>query len=106
MISLRHNSVEFLTLCIQHYGFVFNYKTIMIDYSKPTPSLPLSCESLAEQMVNETSHIVEENEIISLKDDAGKLSKLNQLTINEYLPGQGIASHTGQSRIASKRKLE
>jgi hypothetical protein len=90
------------SLCrrVQHYGFIFNYRTIMVDYAKPTPPLPASCVDLAKKILTETSSVVtssaNESPLVNLKDEDGSLLPLNQLTVNEYLPGQGIASHTGE----------
>lgn len=77
---------ESLQRRVQHYGFPFNYRTLMLDYTKPTPPLPPSCIALGNRM-NET--------FSSIEPSATDLPPLNQLTLNEYWPGQGIASHTG-----------
>lgn len=57
----------------------------MLDYSKATPPMPQSLDKFITRMCDENKHLMDE---VSDKD-------FNQLTINEYLPGQGIASHTG-----------
>lgn len=114
---------------VQHYGFVFNYRSRMLDYSKPTKPLPEECEYLVQRL-NETGAI---HNLCTLNVGGGNISNngssscsssstgeletetarstaaaaagqdadnggvgwaLNQLTVNEYLPGQGIASHT------------
>eukprot|EP01038_Epipyxis_sp_PR26KG_P008479 gene8479-11462_t len=72
-----------LTRRVQHYGFIFNYRTLMLDYTKATPPMPSSCTEIANKL-NEFRVI----------DASGRFPKLNQLTVNEYYPGQGIASHT------------
>lgn len=77
---------ESLQRRVQHYGFPFNYRTLMLDYTKPTPPLPPSCLSLGQRM-NET--------FVSMEPTSNTSLPLNQLTLNEYMPGQGIASHTG-----------
>lgn len=72
----------------------------MLDYSKPTLPLPESARFLASKMMalyTNSNHLdsTTSSTISSsygdnvIHDD----SPLNQLTINEYLPGQGIASH-------------
>ena len=73
----------------------------MIDYSKPAPPMPSSCEHLAQRILLETSSLIEEEGVVDLRDEDGNLPPLNQLTINEYLPGQGIASHTGMLIISN-----
>lgn len=67
----------------------------MVDYAKPAPPFPESCSLLANRILDSTSALTESTDVIDLKSEDGKLPPLNQLTINEYLPGQGIASHTG-----------
>ncbi len=69
----------------------------MVDYAKPAPPLPSRCGSLADKIIEVSSSMVEFSNIADLRDENGKIPRLNQLTVNEYLPGQGIASHTGFS---------
>lgn len=57
----------------------------MIDYTKPTAIIPQRCCELVNQI---TSAITQSN-------IAENINPLNQLTVNEYYPGQGISSHTG-----------
>jgi len=64
---------------VQHYGYPFNYRTLMLDYNRPVEPIPTHCVPLIERMS-------------SLMDSESVLP-LSQLTINEYEPGQGIASH-------------
>ena len=60
----------------------------MLDYNKPTPPLPASCVSLTERFSQACSELLDVTPSIPP-------AEINQLTINEYLPGQGIAPHTG-----------
>lgn len=83
---------ESLSRRVQHYGFPFNYRTLMVDYAKPTPPLPASCVALSEKIAEAYQHTIESGE---LPADSPPFQPLNQLTINEYWPGQGIASHIG-----------
>eukprot|EP00743_Colponemidia_sp_Colp-15_P006292 GILK01006770.1.p1 GENE.GILK01006770.1~~GILK01006770.1.p1 ORF type:complete len:643 (+),score=105.48 GILK01006770.1:34-1962(+) len=62
---------------VQHYGYEFNYKTRNIDPSKPLPSLPGPFSPVLNRLVND--------QLIPFQPD--------QITVNEYQPGQGIASH-------------
>ena len=64
---------------VQHYGYPFNYRTLMLDYNRPVEPIPEHCVPLIERM--------------SSLMDAENLLPLSQLTVNEYEPGQGIASH-------------
>lgn len=62
---------------VQHYGWKYDYRNRFIDYSSFLGQLPLWSLELANRL---------------FKD--GHLSKLpDQLIVNEYLPGQGIANH-------------
>lgn len=121
----------------QHFGFPFNYRTLMLDYSKPTAPLPISCQELGKRMMKTyeeesvkvlqcNNNKINRNISYSGKHDESSYSSssvcegdysldnkkeevvqqgqlllpqppmlLNQLTINEYLPGQGICSHIG-----------
>jgi hypothetical protein len=72
----------------------------MLDYNKPTPPLPASCVALTERFTACFSQLERTTE--SQHDGTGhtemavEAASINQLTINEYLPGQGIAPHTGE----------
>lgn len=59
---------------VQHYGFAFQYSKLNVDDSKTATPFPESCAKVMGMQ--------------PLIDCA-----FNQLTINEYLPGIGIASH-------------
>ncbi len=59
---------------VQHYGFAFQYSKLKVDESIAASPFPELCASL-------------------LKRDHLKDCDFNQLTINEYVPGTGIASH-------------
>lgn len=78
---------------LQHFGFQFNYRTLMLDYNKPTPPLPPSCAALAERFATSYAQLQETGSVSP--EDTVEAASINQLTINEYLPGQGIAPHTG-----------
>ncbi|TAG43329.1 MAG: alpha-ketoglutarate-dependent dioxygenase AlkB [Cytophagia bacterium] len=62
---------------VQHYGYKYNYKTRFIDYTMKIGELPSWITSLAKK----------------LKDDGFMQNMPDQLIINEYLAGQGIANH-------------
>ena len=62
---------------VQHYGWKYDYKTRAIDYSMYLGELPDWAQPISERLYNK-----------------GYLpSKPDQLIINEYKPGQGIANH-------------
>jgi len=64
---------------VKHFGFEFNYKTNNID-----PETPL------EEKIPDLCKVVAESAY-----EAGLVSELpDQLTVNKYLPGQGIPPHT------------
>lgn len=59
---------------VQHYGFQFEYSKLTVDTERPVKPFPPKCDELTHR---------------SELSDHG----FNQLTINEYVPGIGIASH-------------
>lgn len=62
---------------VQHYGFKYDYKAQFIDYSMKISELPKWVAPLAEKLYRE-----------------GYMPAIpDQLIVNEYEPGQGIASH-------------
>jgi alkylated DNA repair dioxygenase AlkB len=62
---------------VQHYGFKYDYKARFIDYSMRIGNLPSWATPFAKQ----------------LKRDNYAPEIPDQLIVNEYEPGQGIASH-------------
>ena len=78
----------------------------MLDYSKPTRPLPMHAQKLSEQILREWNDVCYRRQHLDnqLVEEAASSSSsssatipyppLNQLTINEYMPGQGIAAHT------------
>jgi alkylated DNA repair dioxygenase AlkB len=62
---------------VQHYGYKYDYKARSIDYSMYLGPLPEWAADLGERLFRR-------NFIDKIPD---------QLIINEYLPGQGIANH-------------
>lgn len=62
---------------VQHYGWKYDYKARSIDYSMYLGELPIWAQHFGVRLFK-----------------AGHLSKIpDQLIINEYQPGQGIANH-------------
>jgi alkylated DNA repair dioxygenase AlkB len=62
---------------VQHYGYKYDYKARRVDPSMRIGALPEWAMALAQQLVNR-----------------GLMPELpDQLIINEYEPGQGIANH-------------
>lgn len=62
---------------VQHYGYRYDYKSRRIDYSMYLGPLPHWCDYYAQQLAAEG--------IFSSPPD--------QVIVNEYMPGQGIAAH-------------
>ncbi len=102
--------LDTLTRRIQHYGVLFNYKTLMLDYSREIEPMPAFLQPwlnrihsrLAEIYRNfplttaSTKHVDES----AVPLNPGELYKepvpFTQLTVNEYFPGQGISAHVGE----------
>jgi alkylated DNA repair dioxygenase AlkB len=62
---------------VQHYGWKYDYKARSIDYSMYLGDLPDWAKGFAEKLYR-----------------CGHFSKIpDQLIVNEYQPGQGIANH-------------
>lgn len=66
---------------VQQYGFRYDYKKQTIDRSDWLGELPLWLNSLADLLVAKGFY----------------KTKADQVIVNEYLPGQGIASHIDQT---------
>jgi alkylated DNA repair dioxygenase AlkB len=62
---------------VQHYGYKYDYKARSIDYSMFLGTLPLWAQKISRRLYNE--------KFIDQEPD--------QVIVNEYLPGQGIANH-------------
>ncbi len=62
---------------VQHYGFRYDYKRRSVDQSMALGPLPDWAAELAERLL----------------DEGITPARPDQLIVNEYLPGQGIASH-------------
>lgn len=88
---------------VQHYGYIFNYRTLMADYVRPCPPLPAHVPPLAERIYGVYADHMAREEGDCAHDPLHPLApvpleqiRINQLTVNEYLPGQGIAPHIGE----------
>lgn len=62
---------------VQHYGFKYNYKSRSIDHDMYLGPLPVWSENICQRLVNDN--------LINYMPD--------QIIVNEYFPGQGIANH-------------
>jgi len=74
------NSEKWLTVIkrrVQHYGYKYDYKARTINYSMHLGKLPIWSMEFANRLVNKN--------YIKLQPD--------QIIVNEYEPGQGIANH-------------
>ncbi|OQS01081.1 alkylated DNA repair protein alkB-like 8 [Achlya hypogyna] len=68
---------------VQHYGYAFRYDSRDVDVNRPLGRMPEFCRDM-------TSRLHE------LRPD---LDEPDQITVNEYLPGQGIAPHVDTSDV-------
>lgn len=72
------SSTELKHRKVKHYGYTFLYESNNIDRENPLPGgLPKEVEPLLDRLIS--------TGIISVKPD--------QLTVNQYQPGQGIPPH-------------
>jgi alkylated DNA repair dioxygenase AlkB len=62
---------------VQHYGYKYDYAARFIDHNHCLGAMPSWLEALCDKLCND--------KIFSIKPD--------QIIINEYMPGQGIAPH-------------
>ncbi|TYZ61643.1 hypothetical protein PybrP1_001690 [[Pythium] brassicae (nom. inval.)] len=60
---------------VQHFGFEFNYETRRCDERAPLAAMPPALHALAHRI------------------PAAVMDPPDQITVNEYRPGQGIAAH-------------
>lgn len=85
----------------------------MLDYTTPTARIPVQVQELSERMMHTVQNISmiyseeytkessqeypEEKDFppIPFTSSSSTSYSLTQVTINEYLPGQGIAQHIG-----------
>lgn len=75
---------------VEHYGYEFRYGVNNVDPTSPLPApIPKECQAILERMLEQ-----------------GLLSSMpNQLTVNEYQPGQG-ERHGGWSRVGRGEREE
>src|SRR5690606_37114493 len=62
---------------VQHYGYKYNYKRRSIDYDMYLGALPQWSGNIINRLI--------QDKIINYVPD--------QIIVNEYMPGQGIANH-------------
>jgi alkylated DNA repair dioxygenase AlkB len=73
----KENWLTDLKRRVQHYGYKYDYKKRSLDYSMYIGSIPQWTNFVAERIIAK-----------------GYFKKLpDQVIVNEYLPGQGIADH-------------
>jgi len=83
---------------VQHYGYKFDYDIRSIDFNHQVPPIPSEVEHLLPRIKNYMSQKQEEHDEQISKDEFlstfdFKAYHPDQLTINEYEPGQGIRPH-------------
>lgn len=82
------NWEELLSRRIQHYGLIFNYRTLMLDYATTINPIPnVIKESILPSITKAAADFYEDKKIPY---------EFHQMTVNEYDGGQGIASHIGE----------
>jgi alkylated DNA repair dioxygenase AlkB len=87
---------------VKHFGFPFNYRTLMLDFCRETPPFTTSTASLARKIEGEAMHwairesqrYFETKQMTSIIPASHLDLPLSQMTANEYMAGQGIAPHT------------
>lgn len=60
---------------VQHFGYEFSYETRRCDENQPLPAMPTALDTLTKNI------------------PASIMDTPDQITVNEYKPGQGIAAH-------------
>jgi hypothetical protein len=82
-----HTLASLTLLCVsilwQHFGYEFNYTTLLLDRTANLRAVPSEVMGLLQAKLASEGVFEEE------------ARRVNQLTINEYYPGQGIATHVG-----------
>lgn len=91
---------------VQHYGYKYNYKSRSLSEDDKIGDLPLFFESISKKLQDITfpknyfSSYLKKDLNDNINNDDLLYQKLwngkepNQIIVNEYLPGQGISSHT------------
>lgn len=97
---------------MQHFGYRFNYETRNLDAPRNMCPIPefitemVKSKLTNQQSLSSSTENDEQNkpEGCDSDDGVGKREEnklgdmiMTQMTINEYYPGQGIASHIGMS---------
>jgi alkylated DNA repair dioxygenase AlkB len=73
----KNNWIKDLKRRVQHYGFMYDYKSRRVSHTMRVGPLPPWLQELAEKLQTD-----------------GYMSKVaDQVIVNEYEPGQGISSH-------------
>lgn len=87
---------------VKHFGFPFNYRTLMLDFCRETSPFTTSTASLARKIegeamnwaIRESQRYFEARQLTSIMSPSHLDLPLTQMTANEYMAGQGIAPHT------------
>ena len=83
---------ESMSRRVQHYGFPFNYRTLLLDYATETKPFPPNFAELTSKFIKTYKDCHHSTSNLDAPEDMYELP-LTQLTVNEYLPGQGIRPH-------------
>lgn len=73
---------------VQHYGYAFNYAKLCVDVDQQLGPLPSFCDPLLQRILAASDELLPPSTV-----NSSGACRLDQLTINEYVPGVGIAFH-------------
>ena len=98
----------------QHYGYAFSYETLTLQSAAPRFINIIACDvriralllpcrsySLPPEVAATARGLEQFKNSRKSKTSAEEIGYFTQLTLNEYIPGQGISSHIGNSAPVS-----
>lgn len=88
--SHKHTHTLLMKRRVQHFGYEFKYDILNVDLSSPLTDFYSFPPPFLYELTNRISSLTSS---LSLTDNSGKPWYPDQLTINEYNPGQGLAAH-------------
>nr|CAG4719380.1 unnamed protein product [Naegleria fowleri] len=94
----QHDWVQELQRRVQHYGFRFDYDIRSIDFNGKVDPIPDYVQNIIPRMKGLLTTKQQEKDPTFVNDEYlssfdFETYQADQLTINEYLPGQGIRPH-------------
>ena len=88
--------IKLLNRRVQHYGYEFKYGTNNVDTNSKIGELPSFCDVVKPRMASvlEEFQFEQDKSVHTGKGDYyDKMGMFDQLTLNDYVPGQGIPPH-------------